>query len=232
MVSLVLVPQGAEFQAVQRGLRRAPCDQLHLVAIPIGGPPVTRFLMQFWAARDRDYHAVMVMGLCGSLDLELSVGDAVVYQSCQALAQPGDQSGDQSGGHQPIWPCQVSLMANIKLVAGLTTDRVIWRATEKQALQRSTDCQVVDMEGTAIRQFFQPFDLPVIMLRVVSDDLAGDLPDLTGTIDRDGNLQPLPLALKLFQQPQAAWRLIRGSMRGLNRLTALATNLGRGDVFG
>jgi Phosphorylase superfamily len=219
--ALVLVPQGAEFQAVKKGLGRSSnrfeSNGFELVAIPIGIDPVTQFLSQFWAESDdrrspighHDYSQVIVMGLCGSLSPDLAVGDAVVYQCCQSL-------------NQSNWQCHPIAIPHTKLVKGFTSDRVICTATEKQELQRSTGCQVVDMEGTAILQFFAPWNIPVTILRVVSDDLAGDLPDLAGAIDAQGNLQPLSLARKMIQQPIAAMRLIRGSMRGLDRLRQLA----------
>jgi purine-nucleoside phosphorylase len=214
---LILVPQGAEFQAVRRGLSRSQQTQPTLMAIPIGIAPVTQCLAKL--ELPQTYSHVLVMGLCGSLSHNLAVGDAVVYQTCQELEQQCQQ-------------CQIIEIVNSQLVRGLTTDRVITQATEKQKLQQMTGCDVVDMEGIAILQFFQPLGIPVSIVRVVSDDLSGDLPDLVGAIDPDGNLKPLPLAFKLFQQPRSAWRLIRGSMQGLQRLEKLAASWGRSQDHG
>jgi hypothetical protein len=214
---LILVPQGAEFQAVRRGLRRSQNTQPILSAIPIGIAPVTQVLAKLETAKP--HSQVLVMGLCGSLANDLAVGDVVVYESCQGL--------NLVGLNQQEWPCQVMEVPNSKIVRGVTTDRVITQITEKQKLHQITGGDVVDMEGIAILQFFQPLGIPVSIVRVVSDDLSGDLPDLGGAIDPNGHLKPFPLGLKLLQQPRSAWRLIDGSMRGLSRLEKLALDYGR-----
>jgi nucleoside phosphorylase len=214
---LILVPQGAEFQAVRRGLEQSQPTQPTLMAIPIGIAPVSQWLAKL--ELPQTYSHVLVMGLCGSLSEDLAIADVVVYQTCQGLDQQDKQ-------------CEIIEIANAKLVRGVTTDRVITQATEKQQLQQITGCDVVDMEGIAILQYFQPLDIPVSIVRVVSDDLGGDLPDLAGAIDPDGQLKPIPLAIKMLQQPRSAWRLIRGSMQGLRQLEKLAQSLGRSQDHG
>jgi hypothetical protein len=59
------------------------------------------------------------------------------------------------------------------------------------------------------------------IVRVVSDDLAGNIPDLSRAFDDRGNLQPLALAAAFARQPIAAARLIRGSLIALDRLTRI-----------
>ncbi len=63
------------------------------------------------------------------------------------------------------------------------------------------------------------------MLRVVSDDLTGDIPNLDSAIDPNGNLQTWPMAIAFLQQPLAAIRLIKGSLRGLKTLQQITTQL-------
>ncbi|MEY2859383.1 MAG: hypothetical protein RLZZ74_3696, partial [Cyanobacteriota bacterium] len=45
------------------------------------------------------------------------------------------------------------------------------------------------------------------------------------SIDSQGNLQTLPLAIALIKQPIAAIRLIRGSLTGLRALEAITAKL-------
>lgn len=169
---------------------------------------MTAFLQQFV---DQQFDRVFVMGLCGSLRSELIVGEIVTYRSCQ----------DESGA---VWTCEVD--RNItRVVTGWTSDRVICSAVNKQALADRTNADVVDMEGTAISQFFAAQKIPVTMLRVVSDDVTGDIPDLSGAIDAQGNLRPWGLGWAFVQQPIAAARLIRGSLRGLKQLKQIAAQL-------
>jgi Phosphorylase superfamily len=207
----ILVPQGAEFQAVQRGIRQLPSVVLR--AIPVGIQPVTDWL-QRWQGKaefdDETRFGLIIMGLCGSLTPDVGVGNAVLYESCMDLAQVE-------------LPCAVHpRLAHLALpkVRGLSADRVIWSAAEKRQIAKGA--AVVDMEGIAVLRFCQPLGIPVTMLRVVSDGATEDLPQLAGAIDAAGNLQPLPLALGLLREPIAALRLIRGALRGLQVLQTYA----------
>jgi Phosphorylase superfamily len=201
---LILVPQGAEFKAVRSGLSH---DRLAR-ATPVGILPMTAFLQQFVG---QEFDRVLVMGLCGSLRSDLTVGTVVTYQNCR----------DESGR---VGTCEVD--GNItRVVTGWTSDRVICTATQKKVLADRTQADVVDMEGTAIAQFFAAQKIPVTMVRVVSDDLAGDMPDLSGAIDAQGNLRPWGLGWAFMQQPIAAARLIRGSLVGLKQLKQIAAQL-------
>ncbi|KAM3099216.1 phosphorylase [Phormidesmis sp. 146-12] len=203
---LILVPQGAEYQAVCRGVKRTARPP-QVVPIPVGIEPVTRFL-QTWQPLQSD---ILVMGLCGSLTAQFQVGDVVLYRECV------DQSGT-------IWTCDASQFEKIAPpVRGLTSDRILTSAIEKRNLGKLHQSAVVDMEGIAILK-----GLPgasISMLRVVSDDSEYDLPDLSGAIDSEGRLQPLPLAMGLIKQPIAATRLIRGSLKGLQALQSLTASL-------
>ncbi|MEM6614481.1 MAG: hypothetical protein AAF652_19990, partial [Cyanobacteria bacterium P01_C01_bin.72] len=84
---------------------------------------------------------------------------------------------------------------------------------------------IVEMEGYSYVQELQRRDKSVSMLRIVSDDLSGDLPNLNQAIDSQGNLKTLPMAIAMLQQPLAAARLIKGSLTGLKKLEQLTTEL-------
>jgi Phosphorylase superfamily len=209
---LVLVPQGAEYQAVRRGVRAISQSPL-VLPIPVGIAPVQRWVAHwqqtptFQAATQS---GVMVMGLCGSLTPQFDIGDAVLYQHCL----------DASGHH---WPCQTPLA--LPLVTAFTSDRLVHTAIAKQHLAQTYHADVVDMEGTAILSALVPLGIPVTMVRVVSDTATQDLPDLQDAISAEGNLRPFPLAIGLLRQPIAASRLIRGSLQGLRTLQRIATLL-------
>ncbi|NJM45198.1 MAG: phosphorylase [Alkalinema sp. RU_4_3] len=202
MNTIVLVPQGSEYKAVRRGLGQT--SSVAVLAIPIGIVPVTRWLKTQEIAADR----IIVMGLCGALDPELNAGDAVVYTCCQTL------SGE-------VWPMMAGFEGLGQPVRGVTSDRVLTTAQEKQGLAHLGD--VVDMEGVAIARAFPN---KTSMLRVVSDSAAQDLPDLSGAIDADGNLLPIKLALAMLRAPLRAMKLIGGSLRGLEQLEKLAGQIG------
>jgi nucleoside phosphorylase len=202
---VILVPQGAEFQAVKRGIGRS--ERL-IVAIPAGLQPVQNFLaQQQWDTRSVD--RVYVLGLCGGLNPDLAIGDAVVYASCQNFAQQ-------------FWQCESDEFNNAKSVKAISSNKIIATAKEKRFIREKYGCDVVDMEGTAILAYFAGLNIPVTMLRVVSDTAAGDIPDLSAAIDSNGKLQSRQLAIGLIKEPRKGLRLVRGAIVGLRALEKLA----------
>ncbi|MDZ8104462.1 MAG: phosphorylase [Nostoc sp. DedQUE12a] len=234
---IILVPQGAEYQAVCRGLRNITGSIPTVLPIPVGMQPLLQYLQQsaasgqFLAAKSR----VLILGLCGSLSDRYTVGDVVLYQDC--LYQGQRQECDRSFttllgmGH---WASGIghgkeaetkNFSSPVTLVNALTSDRVISSAAEKRRLGDTLAVDVVDMEGFTALEFFNAAGVAVAMLRVVSDDCQHDIPDLTGAIDSDGSLRPLPLAMAMIRQPVAATRLIRGSLTALKVLEKVTNQL-------
>ena len=212
-IDTIVVPQGAEYQAVCRGLQWAV--KIKVIAIPIG----TRNVRQITDSRQLDNsQRVLIMGLCGSLDRHYKVGDEVLVQSCQ------DFAGNRVDLDREL-TAQIQAKLSVDLVAGLTSDRVICRTEEKLQLSQKYPASVVDMEGYGYVNQLQQRRISVAMLRVVSDDLGGNIPDLSKAIDRDGNLRMIPMAIAFMQQPVAAMRLIKGSSTGLKALRQIVTKL-------
>jgi nucleoside phosphorylase len=202
---MILVPQGAEFQAVIRGIGRS--ERL-IIAIPAGLEPVQNFLaQQQWNVRSID--RVYVLGLCGGLNPDLAIGDAVVYASCQNFAEQ-------------LWQCESNEFSNAKSVKAISSNKIIATAKEKRFIREKYGCDVVDMEGTAILEYFAALAIPVTIVRVVSDDAAGDIPDLSAAIDSNGKLQSGKLAIGLLKEPRKGLRLVRGAIVGLQALEKLA----------
>lgn len=217
-IDTVLVPQGAEYRAVCRGLKQANCDLTKVVAIPIGTKNVEKALedKQFWQIKPR---TVLLTGLCGSLSARYSVGDKILYCSCDF--------GNESLATDKLLTDAIKqkLSKSVYLANSVTSDRPICQVKEKLRLSKIYPNSIVDMEGFAYLQELQQRNVAVAMLRVVSDDLRGDLPDLGGAIDNDGNLKPFALAIAMLKQPLAAARLIKGSLIGLNNLQQIMTEL-------
>jgi Phosphorylase superfamily len=227
-VNAIFVPQGAEFQAVQRGLRR--CDALRsvaLYAIAMGPQPTHQFLQQ-WLPTDRKIlghePSVLLVGLCGSLTAQLKVGDRVLYQSCV--------DGRESTS-VPVLPCdalllqalQERLRPSVTQVTGLMCDRLVHLATQKAALAQQYPTEVVDMEGYSFLHTLKGTNIKVGMLRVVSDDAQHDVPDLAAAMTETGELKPLALASSMLRQPRRALRLIQGSLAGLKQLEGAIVDL-------
>ncbi|MEH2022420.1 5'-methylthioadenosine/S-adenosylhomocysteine nucleosidase family protein [Nostoc sp.] len=215
-INTILVPQGAEYKAVCRAFRGVTGSIPTVISIPVGMKPLLKYLQQgqFLAPKSR----VLIMGLCGSLSDRYTVGDIVLYQDC--VYQGKQQECDRTLTTQ----LHSSISEKVSLVKSLTSDRVIWSATEKRRLGETLAADVVDMEGFTALEFFNATRVSVAILRVVSDDCQHNIPDLTLAINSDGSLNPFPLAMAMLRQPLAATRLIRGSLTALKVLEQV-TNL-------
>ena len=209
MTILIVVPQGAEFKAVMDGLKKSQSKSiLQVLAIP-AGPAVKAFLEQesdrFWGVT-----RVIVLGLCGGLMDAAVVGQTGCYKSCR------DRSGNK-------YQCNcLNIECGFTSWNAVTIDRVITKTTDKQLLNTETNCDVVDMESVWILKFMQQRGIGVSVVRVVSDAVVGDLPDLSQVFDLNGALKPMALARAFVMRPIAALRLIRGSILGLRQLTRCA----------
>ncbi|MFO5528508.1 MAG: phosphorylase [Cuspidothrix sp.] len=213
MSTLILVPQGAEYQAVCRGLSHVVNSPPQVLAIPMGIEPLRQYLQKLTHLSEQQ---ILMMGLCGSLSKKYQVGDIVLYQNCLY------QGSLQECNHIFTADIHNKLGDHVSLVEGLTSDRLICTATEKQQLHQQYNTDVVDMEGYPFLEFFRQFpNLEIAILRVVSDDADHDIPDITSAINADGSLKPLQLAWELMRQPQSGTRLITGSLQGLKTLTKI-----------
>lgn len=216
----IFVPQGAEYQAVTRGLKQAGVH-LPVYALPIGIKPTQKFVKTWLETKSSSsVRSLLLTGLCGSLQPQYTVGDVVLCDRINDI------------------PCDPDLTANIAYhlpnypyhqVKSYTSDRFLATALAKQACAQQYNADVVDMEGIAVLQLLQQAGIAVAMLRVISDDATHNLPDLSHTIDSEGRIQAIALALAFLRQPQKALRLIQGSRQGLKVLQAVIRCLYRGS---
>jgi hypothetical protein len=228
LIQTILVPQGAEHQAVCRGLRQAKLIQGKpapvVIPIPIGlaAEPVLRLRAAEMAS------PVLVMGLCGSLQPVHSIGAVVLYQRVLA-AEHTEPAYQTDAPTTQQWSCDATLIQQLPqrlsptLVTAWSSERFIQTAAAKQQLAAVHRVEVVDMEAKAILGSLPTAN--VAMLRVVSDDCNHDLPDLATAISPTGNLLPLHLTRTALRHPIGMSRLISGSLRGLQVLQQVTTAL-------
>lgn len=226
-IQTILVPQGSEYKAVCRGLMHLKSPKPLVLPIPIGSKPLISYLKNL---QQTDYFPkgsqskVLLMGLCGSLTPEYKIGDIVVYKECVYPSQ------DSTPLLKLCAPELTKLLSDklkdkASLVRGLTSDRLIYFASEKQHLCQLYNTEVVDMEGFAALETLTKAGVAVAMVRVVSDDFEHNLPNLNSAINAEGKLETLPLVMGMMRQPIAAIRLIRGSLQGLRMLQKVTTLL-------
>lgn len=206
---LVLVPQGLEYTAVRQGLGRRHWPSWQVVPLRAGAAAVTTPALA--AALANLPTVAVVLGVCGGLQAQ--VGEVVVYRTCQ------DEAGARYSLDATLLAC---LGQRWRQVQAITTQRIICKATDKQALARQWQVDVVDMEGVPLLQHLQGLGIAVAMVRVVSDGSDRDLPDLSHGFDACGNLRPWSVLGAMLRQPLAAASLVQGSVRALSALSAIA----------
>ena len=223
LFNTILVPQGAEYQSVYRGLNKIDSGSLpQVLPIPLGINGLTKSLTERnWQMQTQQN--ILVMGLCGSLSPQYQIGDIVLYRDC-LFSSPS--SLQKKHTDLPLTNTVNHLLhENISLVTALTSDRLIYSAQEKLNLGQRYQASVVDMEGFALLSFLQKLNSRVVMLRVVSDNARDDIPNLNRAIDSTGKLQTIPMAIAMVRQPLAATRLITGAIQGLKVLQKITINL-------
>lgn len=227
-IDLILVPQGQEYKAIARGLSQINAPKPKILSVPMGTRSLQKFLEEWQKTESFNqnyFNKILLMGLCGSLSSQFRVGDVVIYRDCLYSATNELEYCDRQINQK----LKRILSDRIKTVRGLTSDRLVWSAEEKQHLGKLYDADVVDMEGfVALKKIkaISTSQIPQItIVRVVSDDCDRDIPNLEGAIDANGKLQPLSVATSFLQQPIAAMRLIRGSIEGLRILEKLTTEI-------
>ncbi|MCB8751008.1 5'-methylthioadenosine/S-adenosylhomocysteine nucleosidase family protein [Planktothrix agardhii] len=228
--NFILVPQGQEYRAVLKGLQLVESLNIQVLPIPIGSEYLSVYLKKWLnsEAINNQSLQVLIMGLCGSLSPNLKVGDIVIYQNCLPLMSK-DFGEDPKDMTFP-WDYDLALFLHQKLISshlvrGLTTDRVITTATEKQKLSQLYPVEVVDMEGLILLESLTKAGIKAAMVRVVSDDFSQDLPDLTPAIDHDGRLKIFPLIKVLLQHPVQGLKLISSGLKSLAILQQLTQKL-------
>ena len=216
-INTIVVPQGAEYQAVGRGLTQAKMKNVRVVPIPIGVKQIERVLSDHSEIIDNS-SGILIMGLCGSLSNLCAIGDALLVESCEDINHNLIKLDTQL-------TADIGEKLAIETVAALTSDRIVTLASEKLNLARQYSADLVEMEGYSYVVKLQNQDKAVAMLRVVSDDSYSDIPDLNRAVDSQGNLKSLPMAIAWVKQPLAAVRLIKGSLAGLKALEQITAKL-------
>ena len=217
MIDTIIVPQGAEYRAVKQGLNKLKRKQPLIVSIPMGTNRIVETLntQKFWQLQPK---RVLIMGLCGSLSSQYNVGDFVLYQNCSSLNR--ENVATEPKLNQLI----MQKLDRVSLVSGLMSDRIITTITEKQQLTQFA-ASVVDMESFAYLQLLQQKAIAVSILRVVSDDLKNNIPNLDPTIDELGNIESVAMTKAMLKQPIVSLKFIRNSLQSLQKLQQITTDL-------
>lgn len=216
-----LVPQGAEFQAVRQGIALAtpsvpPSLLPQLIPIPLGSRPLDRWFPQLEAPPQS---LILLLGVAGSLNPQFQVPSEIITTRIQTLQ-------DQYYDCDPqVLQWLHQHLPQTLLGHALSSDRLITQATEKQEIGSRYGCDLVEMEGAIVAEALQKKALYWGMVRVISDDLSRNIPDLSNALLPDGKIHGLALAGTFLQQPLQSIHFIRGSLQALSHLKTIAQQL-------
>jgi Phosphorylase superfamily len=217
-IDIILVPQGAEYQAVCRGIKKLKSPPPQVIPIPLGINAVTDYFNQkpdLFLPNSQ----VILMGLAGSLSPHYQEGDVLIYNTCMLQSHHNQAPFSVVKTNQTLTNLlDAKLKPKVSLVNGLTTNQVISNSLEKQKLAKIYQTDVVDMEGYAVLSALENSCISLGIIRIISDNYNYNIPDLTPAITDTGKLKPLTLAWQFSKQPLAAFRLIKGSLIGLKIL--------------
>jgi adenosylhomocysteine nucleosidase len=145
---------------------------------------------------------VLAAGYSGALRPEMKVGDIVVADSIV------DRHGQE---------LSVDLRMPTEGVKGLhrgrfvTSDEMIRTVREKQELAERHAAIAVDMESLAVAQICRDRAVPFMAVRVISDDLSGDLPpEVLSVFGPTGTVRVGAIVGSLWKRPSSVkdlWRL-------------------------
>jgi adenosylhomocysteine nucleosidase len=204
----IVVPRGAEARAVEQGW---PAARSALLAVPAGAAAGTRLADAAFGA------TALVLGVCGALDPGLRVGDTVVYARIADGADLIELDAELTAVCAAACATAPVGAANVAGVVGAPS--------AKAALRVATGAAVIDMEAASIARALHGRGVRVAMVRVVSDDAAGELPDLRDVYTPGGALRPLALALAFARTPRRSALFIVHALVALRALRATAARL-------
>jgi hypothetical protein len=217
-IQVILVPAGAEHQAVMRGLKGV-AEAPPVVSVPAGPAAFCAFLKS-WEDRSRFAdREILLMGLGGSLSTQHSVGDAILLEAVwnDVGDEPQCFQSDRALTHT------LAQRLNTPIGTGATCDRIITTVAEKRRLGDRYQADVVDMESAVLLDAIP--QAKIALLRVISDDCSHDLPDISRAIGPDGSLRPKILARSFLKRPIAALNFISNSLQGLKTLEQVTPTL-------
>jgi len=155
------------------------------------GPEVARAVV----ARELDRESpelVVTAGFCGGLDPELRRGEVLVDSGAtESLRARAEAIG-------------------IKPVAFHCAETVAVKATEKQQIRERTNCDAVEMESGVIVELCRERDIPVVTIRVISDEAGEDLPlDFNRLGNGKGGIHFGKLAIAIARHPGKIGKLMK-----------------------
>ncbi|MGO9771562.1 MAG: phosphorylase [Roseiarcus sp.] len=176
-------------------------------------------------------------GLCGGLDPAVRSGDVVI--GARVLSGGAEFIADESVARQ-LAARLAAAGERVRLGAVAGVDAPVLTRAAKARLRQATGAVAVDMESGIAARFAADRNVPLAILRVVSDPAERDLPPLVARAVRpDGSVDLGAVTLGVILSPAQAPALIAAArdsaaafaaLRRCRRLPGLFLGLGLADV--
>jgi hopanoid-associated phosphorylase len=192
----------------------------HITAVAGGGRP--ELLLERLAAAAQGATGVLSIGLGGALDPQLAVGDVVIAS---------EVIGDGRWPTDEAWADRLaSGLPGVRRAVVYGSDRMILKAADKAVLHAETGAALADMESHVAARFASARELPLAVVRVVSDASDDDLPQaVTCGLKPNGGMNLIGVLSALATDPDQLPALIRAgrnadtAFRALRALTPRLT---------
>jgi nucleoside phosphorylase len=162
--------------------------------------------------------AVLITGLCGGLAADLKEGEIVSVRCVPSAVEDTRKLSTDAGLMRSIEGVLKSASIPYQQVSGVMSSRIATNRADRSALATS-GVRVVDMKTFAILEVAASVGVPAAVLRVVSDSVKRNLPDLNSALNegrgRDGR-KALGVALR---SPIATVRLLAANRRAMQHLS-------------
>jgi nucleoside phosphorylase len=170
-----------------------------------------------------------VVGMCGSLTSSIGESEVIVYTECLSSSGNSERIRCTRPLVEHITALLKAKNINCRSAVGVSTPRIATTKDEKLTLAKS-GAEVVDMESYEIVAAAIQARLPVAVIRVVSDSLERELPDLNVAIQENGEVNSLQLLRIFIGSPILTSKVFAASRRALRTLSsALEIVLGDGS---
>jgi nucleoside phosphorylase len=211
VVETIFVPRGAEERAVRSAMPAG--SKVRVVTMGIGPRAAARAADD--ALARAHFGTALITGLCGTLSPAFVVGDTLVYREIVSAHGPTvELDADLARALARLLP---GGQTGIRAVA---SDRIVERSVDKYALGARYAASAVDMESYALASALARAGVAVGVVRVASDAVGDDLPELGRALDGSGGMDDFALALAFMRSPRAAARLIANATKSLRALSA------------
>ena len=181
------------------------------------GPKNARNKAENALGRSGHPDAFLVIGLCGGLTASLDEGSIVAYDACISTEAASSMLPCSTVVTDSIASLLASSNTRAGRVVGVTSSRIAINRAERAALAE-LGADVVDMESYAILSVAAAAGVPAAVLRVVSDSVDRELPDLNRALNESGGLDGRKALGVALRSPVATIRLLAANKRAMQRL--------------